>query len=71
LKCDSAFKKNISSLSQAAAVRINEEDLLTALKNGFRQHIPLIEGELSDFEMSLTTALVRDKYSHDKWMYNR
>jgi lipoate-protein ligase A len=71
LKCDSAFKKNISSLSQAAAVKINEEDLLTALKNGFGQHIPLIEGELSDFEMSLTTALVRDKYSHDKWMYNR
>jgi lipoate-protein ligase A len=71
LKCDSSFKKNISSLSQAAAVRINEGDLLNALKNGFGQHIPLFEGDFSDFEMSMITGLVRDKYSQDKWMYNR
>jgi lipoate-protein ligase A len=71
LKCNTKTPKSASFLSQIAGQQIGEEKLLDALKEGFSRHLPLIEGNFTEWELELTRDLVKNKYSQSEWMLKR
>jgi lipoate-protein ligase A len=67
LTADSDFSKSISSLNQVSDSMVDPKTLLSALKTGFGQHIPLEDGTLNEFEKEMTQQLTREKYGSDIW----
>lgn len=71
LKHDIGSLKSASYLSEIAGKRVDDEELLSALRKGFSRHLPLVEGSFTWEERALTGRLEREKYSQDAWMFKR
>ncbi|MBN2322874.1 MAG: lipoate--protein ligase family protein [Spirochaetes bacterium] len=64
-------QKSAASLSRVLGRSVSDEELLEALREGFSQHLPLIEGSLTEEEESLTKELAVEKYASRDWMFKR
>jgi lipoate-protein ligase A len=71
LRHDTDSAKSASYLSRIAGKRVDDKELLHALRKGFSRHLPLVEGTFTREERALTRKLVREKYSKDAWMFRR
>ena len=67
LKKNKSGIKSATSLSERSGRKIEDKDLLKALKEGFKRFFPLEESSLTKYEMDLTEKLVKEKYSTDRW----
>lgn len=65
--------ERVTSIQRYLGREVSFEELKKALKNGFENafKIKLIEGQLIDFENSLTSELIVKKYSPKDWNFRR
>ncbi len=68
LTADAKSSKSVSSLAEVSGTRVDEEELLFALKTGFGKHITLVDGELSEKELQKTVELAENKYGTHEWL---
>jgi lipoate-protein ligase A len=71
LQSGAAFTKAASSLSEVAGEVVTEESLLSALRTGFADHLPLVDGDFTEYENDLIAKLTREKYSTTEWNMKR
>jgi lipoate-protein ligase A len=67
----SAALKSATSLSRVSGRNVSDEELLEALREGFSERLPLIEGSLTEVEKNRTKDLAFRKYASDDWMFKR
>ncbi|RLI40704.1 lipoate--protein ligase family protein [Candidatus Bathyarchaeota archaeon] len=65
--------ERVTSIERYLGREVSFEELKKALRNGFEKafKIRLIEGQLIDFENSLTSELIVKKYSSKSWNFRR
>lgn len=63
--------QNATSLNQISKAKISERKLLDSLKIGYAKHLPLKDGDFTQYEYNLIQELAQNKYSQEEWLFKR